>query len=942
MDRTHSFGYWLRRRRKALDLTQAGLAQQVSCSLDLIQKIEADARRPSRQLAEKLADRLGLDAVERVAFVQAARAERAVNQLALPSHPVEQPQRSSGTNLPAQLTMLIGRESEVASVCALLRRADIRLLTLTGPGGIGKTRLGLQVAADLVEDFTDGVYFVDLAPIRDPNLVVGALAQTLMVRESGSQPLLERLKDKLREKQMLLLLDNFEQVPDAATLVVELLATAAELKVLVTSREHLHLRGEQEIAVQPLALPDSGQLPPVERLSQYSAIAMFIQHARALQPAFQLTNANVLAVAEICVRLDGLPLAIELAAARLKLFSPEMLLARLGSRLALLTGGPRDLPARQQALRTTIDWSYNLLTPAEQRLFRQLAVFVGGWTLDAAEGVLRTAGCGLSDATATSARSPQSAVLNGLAALVDHSLIRQALDLDGTLHFRRLETIGEYAQELLLADPEEPILRRKHAQYYTQLAEQAAEKVYEQTSRIWLNRLASAYDNLQVALSWSVTTPGQTLAALQLTAGLHHFWTNRGLTREGLRWAKRALALPWDGQAPELRAAALNGAGRQESWVGAVEVAEQFYMEALQIYEQLDDQRGCSDVLCNLGFLHGNRRSLARAQVFQQASLRAAQAAGSREGTARAMHGLSWVLATQGYLAEAQPLADACVAIWEVLHNPDGRGNFLHLQGYIQWHTGDITAATATLIECQRVFEDELGSATNVGALQMLAAIARDQGRYAEAERLLHRCMVGERDNNTSSGFSVTHWSLCFLALARGDGEVVRAYLYERRPLLRALDRESCREVERLVAGALALETAQFASAGEHYRAYMAYWSRTPEQQSASPQRMVVTALALTGLATARAQESQAQGRLAARLWGAADAAYHSQLPIAFGTTLVSIPRLNPAVIQRAQASARAQLGDGAFQAVWAEGQALTLEQAVDEALGEHAGLTHV
>ena len=448
-----SLGLWIKRRRKALDLTQDALAALVGCSKDLIAKIEGDARRPSREVASLLATHLQIAADERVAFIQVARAELGAYRLAPPAQsvargafvPAQSVSRAADTpgqrhtarpnNLPTPPTVLLGREQEVADISTLIRRRDVRLVTLSGPGGIGKTRLSLQIAAELIEQFADGVYFVDLAPIRDPQLVSTAIAETLGVRETGAEPFLARLKDHLRDKRMLLVLDNFEHVLDSAVLVAELLRAAPGLKALITSRAALHLSGEHEFVVPPLAVPGSAHLPALDQLSQYAAVALFRERVQASQPSFQVTNANAGAVAEICVRLDGLPLAIELAAARAKLFAPEALLGRLSSRLALLTGGPRDVPARQQTLRNTIDWSYNLLSAGEQALFARLGVFVGDCTLEAAVAVCNTDGDLPLD------------TLDGVAALVNQSLLQRDVHADGEPRFRMLETLREYALE---------------------------------------------------------------------------------------------------------------------------------------------------------------------------------------------------------------------------------------------------------------------------------------------------------------------------------------------------------------------------------------------------------------------------------------------------------------------------------------------------------------
>jgi predicted ATPase/class 3 adenylate cyclase len=455
-------------------------------------------------------------------------------QLVVPDLPADFPPLQTldrhAHNLPAQPTPLIGREREAAEARERLRRPEVRLLTLAGPGGTGKTRLALQVAVDVLEDFADGVFFVPLAPISDPTLVASTVAQTLGVQETGSRPLLERLKEFLQDKAVLLVLDNFEQVIAAVPVVTALHAACPRLKSLVTSREVLRLQGEHEFPVPPLAVPDLRHLPASERLSQYAAAALFIQQASAVKPDFMVTNDNAPAVAEICVRLEGLPLAIELAAARSKLLSPQALLARLGSRLELLRGGARDLPARHQTLRGAIAWSYDLLSPDEQALFRRMAVFVGGCTLEAAEAVCRAAG------------PPELDVLEGMTSLVDKSLLRQEEEANREPRFQMLETIREYGLECLTTSGELESARRAHATDYLALAEEAEPELTGPQQGVWLHRLETEHDNLRAALQWSQARQDAE-TGLRLGGALWRFWLVRGYLREGRERLGRLLAL---------------------------------------------------------------------------------------------------------------------------------------------------------------------------------------------------------------------------------------------------------------------------------------------------------------------------------------------------------------------------------------------------------------
>lgn len=661
-------------------------------------------------------------------------------------------------NLPPEPTSLVGRAQEAAAVRELLLRSDARLVTLIGPGGTGKTRLSLQVAADLLDHFEHGAYFVALAAVTDADRVPSTIAQTLNISEQGSKPLLHTLKDYFRDKQMLLVLDNFEQVTTAAPLVVELLDAAPKLRILVSSRAALRVYGEKEFLVPPLRLPELSQLPSLEQLTQYEAVQLFIERAQDVKPDFLVTNENAPAVAEICHRLDGLPLAIELAATRIRLLPPSALLARLSSRLKLLTSGARNLPTRQQTLRGAIDWSYNLLDAGEQRLFRRLGIFVGGCTLEAAEAVCNADGDLAVD------------LLDGIESLVEKSLLRQIETASGEPRFIMLQTIWEYAAEQLAESDEAAAVERHHTSFFLTLAEAADPQLKGPQQVEWLERLETEHDNLRAALR-RARENGDAETSLRLSSALAWFWRLRGHLSEGSAWLEGALALT-------------NGSEHGSAWLGSMlsglatltmlqgqlPAARRYVQQSRVLFQVTKDIHGLAFALRTLGLINLFQGDTPAANAALEESFTLYQMSGDTWGVGMSLMILGMGALKQGDYATARARFEESLTRFRQAGDPWFTAVLLNNLGDLARMEGDNGRATILYDESLALFR-KTGSKRDIAAsLHNLAYVAHNQNDHQRAAQLFEESLARQQELGNQEG--VTECLAGFARLAATHGKL--------------------------------------------------------------------------------------------------------------------------------------------------------------------------
>jgi len=625
------------------------------------------------------------------------------------------------TNLPVRLTTFVGREREVMQITELLKTA--RLVTLTGPGGTGKTRLALRAATDMLDRFADGVFFVELAAISEPHLVPSVIGSAMGIREEGPRPILETLQSELRDKVALLVLDNFEQVIDATPAIGALLSAAPHIRIMVTSREPLRIEGEHEAPVPPLDLPDPASPTALEELGSYESISLFLDRGAAVDPGFTLSEENAAAIAKICASLDGLPLAIELAASRIRLLAPEVMAERLDRRLPLLTGGPRDLPARQRTLRGAIAWSYDLLGDQQRAMFRRLAVFAGGFTLESAQVV--------SDPEGELGVDP----LDGIESLMHASLVRRREGLPDEARFDMLQTIREYGKERLEEDDDADAIRRRHAQYFLNLTRGTESKLRAPGFDRHLALLQVEHDNLRTALAWSIGRDEGDIG-MELVTALWRFWHYLGEFSAGRRWAEQVLALPSASGRMEARARAVIAGGSLAYWQQNSSAATKAYDDALAILREIGDPASIAEGMYNLAFVEPIRGNLQKSiDMFRECRV-AFEKLGDRRGVADALFGLAVMSRLQGDLMTARASAKEGLALHEELGDVFGMAGTKYVLGRAAAELGDLDLGRRYFLETLDIME-MVGERTGIALiLDNMAHQANARGDPLRAMRL--------------------------------------------------------------------------------------------------------------------------------------------------------------------------------------------------------------
>ncbi len=760
MEDVYSFGYWVMRRRKALDLTRAGLAHRVSCSPETIKKIERDERRPSHQVAELLAAALAVPIEARALFLRAARGEGPVDRLSIDGTPLPTPVQKHrpgkpGHNLPLHLSSFVGREDEIVEVRRLLAKS--RLVTLTGVGGGGKTRLALEAVRDLPAPFPDGIWLVELAPLSNPALATSFIASTLGLMNDPNRPPLDALLNYLCDRQLLLLLDNCEHLIETmARLVDTLVRHCPDLHILTTSRERLEIDGEAVWLVPPLGLPPADEHDSIEALIGHDAISLFVERATAALPSFSLTEGNAAAVATLCRRLDGIPMAIELAATRVRLLRVEEIVAQLEDRFRFLTGVNRAAPPRHQTLRALIDWSYDLLPPTEQRLLRRLSVFAGGFSLGEVEAICDEEG--------------EGGVLDRLAQLVNKSLVVAGRVSGEQTRYNQHETIREYGLERLAEEGAVEAMRDRHAMFYCRLAEEAEPQLYQAGQMLWMDRLEETYDNLRAALNWAlVDHPPATETGLRLAAALAYYWEMRGILVEGHRWLTAALEKV-DNAAVPLRASVYLSAGNFFLEHLDEKIASFSAKESLALSTRLEDERGIAWALR----LQGNclayiENDFEKAIILLEQSLVLAEELNDKALMTRVYQNLSRTTMFGGDHSGGVKLAEKGLSLARAEGDRWVIGYLSYQLGVASARLGDYAGAEAYLLDALAVCRELKLEVNAAKVLTVLGEMARLQKKYDQAAGYCRENLTLSRGIPGWENYSTPLVNLGHITIRQGD-----------------------------------------------------------------------------------------------------------------------------------------------------------------------------